>query len=236
MRETREQLGLSEEDSNTAQEDPVLEKARKLALVVEYFNSAAHSFEACRGKEQIKFRMAKDFFMRRLAEHCLTPEGIEAGLKIWKRKDDRFKETLDVDIPFIGHLNWHFGSKGNALGFRRDMATFLIDRGYVNIEENRRNHFIEVAKNSEKFLYYNFPVEPRRNSDEFGYGNVALLIGEDYNNFNKMDRNIIMEGVPYPSKQLDKDGNIIKRPVEEIYGIEGIIRPQKPVNPTEYSL
>lgn len=220
---------FGDKSKSNEQDNPIIEKARELALIVD-----ASRRNGNRSAFQNQIRMGKDFFMRRLAEHCLEPESIAAGLRVGIKEDEnpngprsssnvKSNFSLEVDIPLIGHLNWHFGREGNVIGFRRDMAEFLVERGLVNMDEASRTAFIERAKLSKSFLWYEPHVEPKIDKEGDKYSNINLLRGMKCDKVNDIDANLILEGVRNPEVELDENGDIKPVSRERLYGTKYII-------------
>lgn len=93
------------------------ETARRIALVVDAMNMLAHIYAElttnARGEQQKVFAQKqeslwyqKDEFMRLLGTYCKR-RGICAGIGV----DGFGQDTFEVDIPYVGHVGWHFGGK-----------------------------------------------------------------------------------------------------------------------------
>lgn len=149
------------------------EKARRLALVIDGFSMLAHIHSELQNpQEQISLRYQKDRFMLMLSEHCKN-SGIYAGIGF----DSSGKDTFEVDIPYVGHVGWHFGRKADVYDKMRSTG----------------------------IGYYKYDIEPKVDKDGREYTNADLLKRDlSLKRMNDVDANLAMYGsrTPRPTKDI----------------------------------
>ncbi len=147
--------------------DEPYEDIRKLALVTDCFSVLAHIQNDMDDYNRARFlRAQKDILMTRLALECIRAnEENKAQINIGYRPEPG-DQTLELDIPYLGHIGWHFG--------RRENMTAFIDNTDRRIERYTREVEPKVMQG------------PNRGTP---YSNAELLLGEvrtkDLNNQDK---------------------------------------------------
>lgn len=151
--------------------DEPFEKARRLALVVDGFSSLAHIHtEMHNFQEQTSLRYQKDTFMKVLAAYC-KDNNICVGVGL----DRNGNSTLEIDIPYVGHVGWHFGRKIDVYDYIRRMG---------------------VGE-------YRYDVEPKIGKNGLEYTNASLLKGDlnPEKEMNQTDRNLARYGSRVPPRK-----------------------------------
>ena len=172
------------------------EKARKISLIVDGISQLAHAYDSgnrdgkgtCERYYSFLMNM-KDFFMSKLVIYCLENDMI-AGYD--NALDDKGKlgRTLEVDIPEVGHVGWHFGSESN----------FKMAFGDINKELKYRGI-------GQDFEHYPYDIHPKVIKDQISgyqtYSNQTLLMGKltskQFPYISNADRNLILYGRINPS-------------------------------------
>ncbi len=158
-----EEIANELREPESVQDEP-FETARKMAMVVEAFSNLAHIHsELGNRQEQISLRFQKDQFMKIFAEYCVR-KGIVVGVGL----DRNGNSTLESDIPYVGHVGWHFGKKTDA---------YDVIRSNIGVRE------------------YPYNVEEKIGENGLDYTNAQLLLGNlSHKQINQTDRNLTMYG------------------------------------------
>ncbi|MBR4110667.1 MAG: hypothetical protein IKK43_03125 [Clostridia bacterium] len=140
-------------------QDEPFECARKLALLIDGFSVLAHIHADIGSQKQLFLRTSKDQIMTRLTKFCMK-EQIYVGVC-------RGEGSLEIDLPYVGHLGWHFGRDENMYGLIRD----------TGVTEYKRD------------------VENKMSKNGYTYSNSDLLAGVvPVQYLNRTDKNLITTG------------------------------------------
>ena len=146
------------------------EDIRKLALVTDCFSVLAHIQNDMDDYNIARFlRAQKDILMTKLALKCIKAnEENKAQINIGYRPEPG-DQTLEIDIPGLGHIGWHFGRKENMVA--------LIDNTDGRIEKYTIEVETKVMQGSNKGV---------------PYSNADLLLGKvARKDLNDQDRKLV---------------------------------------------
>ena len=172
------------------------EKARKISLIVDGISQLAHAYDSghrngngmCERYNSFLMNM-KDYFMSKLVIYC-----VENGMVVGHDKalDDKGKlgRTLEIDIPEVGHVGWHYGTEFN---FQTQYGDIDKELKYMGI--------------SQGFKQYPYDVQPKVIKDPINgyqtYSNQTLLMGmltsKQFPYISEADRSLILDGKISPS-------------------------------------
>ncbi len=105
-------LYFAEEDSDEFVLDEPYNTTKKMATVIDSYSILAHIRQDDGDLDVARFlRTAKDYLMTQLALSCCKFKDNGANIAIGYY-NDQSTPSLEIDIPFLGHLGWHFRQNG----------------------------------------------------------------------------------------------------------------------------